>query len=132
MIRVKEPSSYWWLRRRKYIAIFLRELSSVFILSYVLLYLLILAQLESGGRGLVSQFATVPFVGLSITLLAFSLYHSVTWFLLLVGAAWHAMHRIRFVLYGFGLSHYRRGVTAASMVALALIIVFALEVISSL
>ena len=83
MIRVKEPSSYWWLRRRKYIAIFLRELSSVFILSYVLLYLLILAQLESGGRGLVSQFATVPFVGLSITLLAFSLYHSVTWFLLL-------------------------------------------------
>ena len=53
-------------------------------------------------------------------------------FLLLVGAAWHAMHRIRFVLYGFGLSHYRRGVTAASMVALALIIVFALEVISSL
>ena len=38
----------------------------------------------------------------------------------------------RFVLYGLGLSRYRRGVTAASMVALALIIVFALEVISSL
>ena len=53
-------------------------------------------------------------------------------FLLLVGAAWHAMHRIRFVLYGFGLSRYRRGVTAATMVALALIIVFALEVIYSL
>ena len=53
-------------------------------------------------------------------------------FLLLVGAAWHAMHRIRFVLYGFGLSRYRRGVTVATMVALALIIVFALEVIYSL
>ena len=53
-------------------------------------------------------------------------------FLLLVGAAWHAMHRIRFVLYGFGLSRHRRGVTAATMVALALIIVFALQVISSL
>lgn len=53
-------------------------------------------------------------------------------FILLVGVAWHAMHRIRFVLFGFGLSRYRRGVTAASMVALALIIVFALEVISSL
>jgi len=50
-------------------------------------------------------------------------------FLLLVGAAWHAMHRIRFVLYGFGLSRYRRGVTTGTMVALALIIVFALEVI---
>ena len=80
---VKEPSRYWWLRRRKYIAIFLRELSSVFILAYVLLYLLILAQLQSGVRGLVTQFAMVPFVALSVTLLAFSLYHSITWFLLL-------------------------------------------------
>ena len=53
-------------------------------------------------------------------------------FLFLVGAAWHAMHRIRFVLYGLGLSRYRRGVTVATMVALALIIVFALEVIYSL
>ena len=79
----KEPSRYWWLRRRKYIAIFLRELSSVFILAYVLLYLLILSQVETGGRGLVSQFAMVPFVALSVTLLAFSLYHSITWFLLL-------------------------------------------------
>ena len=82
-MNVKEPSRYWWLRRRKYIAIFLRELSSVFILAYVLLYLLILAQLQSGGRGLMTQFATVPFVALSVTLLAFSLYHSITWFLLL-------------------------------------------------
>ena len=49
----------------------------------MLLYLLILSQLETGGRGLVSQFATVPFVALSVTLLAFSLYHSITWFLLL-------------------------------------------------
>ncbi len=30
-----------------------------------------------------SQFAMVPFVALSVTLLAFSLYHSITWFLLL-------------------------------------------------
>ncbi len=82
-MKVKEPSRYWWLRRGKYIAIFLRELSSVFILAYVILYLLILAQLETGGRGLVSQLGTVPFIALSVTLLAFSLYHSITWFLLL-------------------------------------------------
>jgi len=82
-LNVKEPSRYWWLRRRKYFAIFLRELSSVFILAYVLLYLLILTQLQSGGRALMTQFAMVPFVALSVTLLAFSLYHSITWFLLL-------------------------------------------------
>ena len=82
-MNVKKPSRYWWLRKPKYVAIFLRELSSVFILAYVLLYLAILAQLQSGGRGLLNQFAVVPFVALSGTLLAFSLYHSITWFLLL-------------------------------------------------
>ena len=49
----------------------------------MLLYLLILSQVETGGKGLVSQFAMARFVALSVTLLAFSLYHSITWFLLL-------------------------------------------------
>lgn len=78
-----EPAKFWWLRRAKYVAIFLRELSSVFILAYVLLYLEILSQVRSGGTGLVAQLATPPFIVLSLTMLLFSLYHSITWFLLL-------------------------------------------------
>lgn len=78
-----EPSRFWWLRRAKYIAVFLRELSSVFILAYVLLYLQILSQLRGGSTDLLSQLGTTPFLFLSLVMLAFSLYHSVTWFMLL-------------------------------------------------
>ena len=53
-------------------------------------------------------------------------------FIIIAGAAWHAMHRIRFILYGFGLSRYRRIVTVATVVVLALIVLFAIEVIVSL
>ena len=82
-MNAEEPAKFWWLRRAKYVAIFLRELSSVFILAYVLLYLEILSQVRSGGTGLVAQLATPPFIVLSLTMLLFSLYHSITWFLLL-------------------------------------------------
>ena len=82
-MNIAEPSRFWWLRRAKYIAVFLRELSSVFILAYVLLYLQILSQLRGGSTDLLSQLATAPFLFLSLVMLAFSLYHSVTWFMLL-------------------------------------------------
>lgn len=82
-MKTGEPSKFWWLRKPKYVAIFLRELSSVFILAYVLFYLQILSQLQSGASSLVSQLTSAPFVVLSVSMLAFSLYHSITWFLLL-------------------------------------------------
>jgi len=53
-------------------------------------------------------------------------------FFLLVGASWHAMHRIRFILFGFGLSRYRRGVTVLTTLALALTIASVLLVVFSL
>ncbi len=77
-----EPSRFWWLRRAKYLAIFLRELSSIFILAYVLLYLQILSQLRAGDTSLVSQLGTPPYLVLSSLMVAFSLYHSITWFML--------------------------------------------------
>lgn len=82
-MNIGEPSKFWWLRRLRYIAIFLRELSSVFILAYVLLYLQILSQLRGGRTNLLIQFGTAPFLFLSLVMLAFSLYHSITWFILL-------------------------------------------------
>ncbi len=76
------PSKFWWLKKPRYISIFLRELSSVFILAYILLYLQILSGLRSGANFL-PQLGTPPFLALSLVMLAFSLYHSVTWFSLL-------------------------------------------------
>jgi len=49
-------------------------------------------------------------------------------FLLLGGAAWHAIHRIRFILFGFGLSRYRRSVTVATAVGLALVLILVAKV----
>ncbi len=78
-----KPSRFWWLRRPKYLAIFLREMSSLFILAYVLLYLQILSQLRTGDNSFVSQLGTPPSLFLSSLMVAFSLYHSITWFILL-------------------------------------------------
>ena len=44
-------------------------------------------------------------------------------FLLLGSAAWHALHRIRFILFGLGLSEYRRGVTALTTLMLSLVLI---------
>jgi len=49
-------------------------------------------------------------------------------FLLLGGAAWHAVHRIRFVIFGLGLSHYRRGVTALATIGLAFVLFFVAKI----
>jgi fumarate reductase subunit C len=80
---VAEAGRFWWLRKFRYISIFLRELSSVFILAYVLLYLWLLPGLRSGSTNSFSQLGTAPFLALSFAMLAFSLYHSITWFSLL-------------------------------------------------
>jgi fumarate reductase subunit D len=66
--------------------------------------------------GILSSFPFLPWANLYL-------------FVFLGFASWHAMHRIRFILYGFGLSHYRRGVTALTTAALALILVWAFRAI---
>lgn len=45
---------------------------------------------------------------------------------LLGGSAWHAMHRVRFVLYGLGLAEYRRPVAVVTTSVLGLIIIWIL------
>jgi fumarate reductase subunit D len=43
-------------------------------------------------------------------------------FIVLGGAAWHALHRIRFMLMGLGLAHHRSLVTAVVLLVLAVIL----------
>jgi len=79
------PSRFWWLRRPKYIAILLREASSIFILLYVIIYLQLLSQLAGGGpayQAFLKALASPPLMALSLVILAFALYHSITWFML--------------------------------------------------
>jgi fumarate reductase subunit C len=80
----REPvSTWWWLRRRSYVAFILREVSSAFV-GWSVLFLLLLIRADGNGSGSYADFldwADTPWVVLlNVVTLAFLVYHSVTWF----------------------------------------------------
>jgi fumarate reductase subunit C len=76
-------STWWWLRRRSYVAFILRELSSVFV-AWSVVFVLLLVRAVGKGSGSYADFldwADTPWVVvLNVVTLAFIGYHSVTWF----------------------------------------------------
>ena len=76
-------STWWWLKRRSYLAFILRELSSVFV-AWSVVFLLLLVAAVSGGEDSYRQFlawAGRPAVLLlSAVSLLFVVFHAVTWF----------------------------------------------------
>jgi succinate dehydrogenase subunit C len=76
-------STYWWLRRRSYLAFILRELSSVFV-GWFTVFLLLLVRAVSQGE--FSYQAFLAWSGrpavllLNVVSLVFILYHAITWF----------------------------------------------------
>jgi fumarate reductase subunit C len=80
----REPvSTWWWLRRRSYVAFILREVSSVFVAWSVLFLLLLVRAVGQGAAGYADflDWADTPWVVLlNVVALAFIVYHSVTWF----------------------------------------------------
>jgi fumarate reductase subunit C len=77
------PSTYWWLKRRAYLAFITRELSSIFIAWFVV-YLLLLVRAVSQSDASYRQFlgwSRHPLVVLlNVVTLAFVVIHAVTWF----------------------------------------------------
>jgi len=73
----------WWLRNRRYFLYMLRESTSIFIAIWVVLLMVQLAQLGAGRQayqGFVDGFLRSPAAILfSAVVLAFALYHSITW-----------------------------------------------------
>jgi fumarate reductase subunit C len=76
-------STYWWLKRRAYLAFILRELSSAFIAWFVV-YLLLLVRAVSRGEASYLQFlnwsASPTIMLLNVVSLFFVVFHAVTWF----------------------------------------------------
>jgi fumarate reductase subunit C len=76
-------STYWWLKRRSYLAFILRELSSIFVAWFVV-YLLLLVRAVSEGESSYRQFLSwsgrplVLFV--NVVGLSFVVFHAITWF----------------------------------------------------
>ena len=73
----------WWLRKPSYFLFMLRELSSVFIAIFLIVFLIQIYQLTRGPEAYVafSQKLSSPgWVIFHIVALAFAIYHSITWF----------------------------------------------------
>lgn len=73
----------WWLRRRRYFLFMMRELSSVFVALFLLLYLYEFFLLSKGPQvyGLFQDsLRSAGFLVFYAVVLVFSLYHTCTWF----------------------------------------------------
>lgn len=79
----REMPATWWLKKRRYFLFMMRELSSVFVAAFVLLYAYELFLLSKGPQvhGLFQESLRRPgfllFYGVA---LVFAVYHTVTWF----------------------------------------------------
>ncbi len=73
----------WWLQRSSYLLFMLRELSSVFVAGYVVLFLMMLRRLAQGPAEYEAFMAALrsPLAILfHVVALAFALLHTITWF----------------------------------------------------
>ena len=80
---VRPMPATWWLQRRPYLIFMLRELTSVFIAAYLILFLVMIHRLYQGQAAYESFLASLksPWAILfHVVALAFALFHTITWF----------------------------------------------------
>ena len=78
----KMPAT-WWLTKQSYFLFMLRELSSVFIAVFLLVYLRQISQLTQGPEAYVAyawKLSSPGWILFHLVALLFALYHSITWF----------------------------------------------------
>lgn len=88
--RAEQPGLYypklpatWWLRRPAYVRFMLRELSSVFIAIFLVVFLIQIYRLGQGPEAYAAFLGTLRspgWIAFHVVALAFALYHSITWF----------------------------------------------------
>jgi fumarate reductase subunit C len=82
LYRPKMPAT-WWLKKKSYFLFMLRELSSVFIALFLLVYLCQIYQLTRGSEAYISftqKLSSPGWLLFHVIALLFAVYHSVTWF----------------------------------------------------
>ena len=78
----KMPST-WWLRQPAYFRFMMREVSSVFIAVFLVVFLVQVYQLSRGPdayAAFLERLQSPGWIIFHVVALAFALYHSVTWF----------------------------------------------------
>ena len=76
-------ASTWWLAKRNYVLFMLRELTSVFIGVFLVVFLIQLAELAEGAEAYAAaaaRLASPGWIVFHLLVLAAALYHSITWF----------------------------------------------------
>lgn len=76
-------STTWWLSKPSYVLFMLRELTSVLIAAFLIVYLVQLAQLAQGAEAytaFVERLASPGWIIFHLLVLIAALYHSITWF----------------------------------------------------
>jgi len=79
----RRMSVWWWLKDRAYVKFVLRELTSVFVAFFALLYLWQLRALARGPDAyaeFLARLQTPFFLTVDIVALVFVLFHTITWF----------------------------------------------------
>ena len=78
----KMPAT-WWLMNQSYFLFMLRELSSVFVAVFLVVYLCQIYQLSNGPdayRAFTQKLSSPGWILFHLVALLFALYHSITWF----------------------------------------------------
>jgi fumarate reductase subunit C len=78
----KMPAN-WWLTNQSYFLFMLRELSSVFVAVFLVVYLCQIYQLSNGPdayRAFTQKLSSPGWILFHLVALLFALYHSITWF----------------------------------------------------
>jgi fumarate reductase subunit C len=73
----------WWLQKRSYFLFMLRELSSVFIALFLIVYLVQIYQLSKGTEAYTAfteRLSSPGWIVFHLVALLFAIYHSYTWF----------------------------------------------------
>ena len=73
----------WWLRRRSYFLFMVRELSSVFIATFLIVFLVQIYQLSEGQQSytaFIQRLGSPGWIIFHVVALFFAIYHTFTWF----------------------------------------------------
>jgi fumarate reductase subunit C len=79
----RKMTATWWLRKKSYFLFMLRELSSVFIALFLVVYLVQIYQLTKGPDAYIAftqKLSSPGWILFHVVVLLFAVYHSVTWF----------------------------------------------------
>lgn len=79
----RRVSTYWWVGQRQYLKFILRELSSVFVALFVVITLLQLRALRAGPEAYARfqhRMQSPALLVLSVVILFFVMFHTITWF----------------------------------------------------